>query len=83
MKLLEEYEAYLGFRLRDDPTKIILTDSEDEFSYSTLTKDGNELIVGYNRNEEVFWRNRPNETPESLAKYVCGLQLDDEEFEGN
>jgi hypothetical protein len=60
MKLLDEYEAYLGFKLRDDPTREILTDTEDGFSYLYIAEDGNEVIVGFNRNTEIFWRNVPH-----------------------
>lgn len=54
MNLRKEYEA-LGIVIPDDR---ILTDSEDEFTYKSYNKSGQLVIVGYNRNTEVFWRNR-------------------------
>jgi hypothetical protein len=50
MKLRREYELLKGLFVPDED---ILTDEEDAFSF--YTEKG---IMGFNRNVELFWRNR-------------------------
>ena len=59
MKLREEYEAR-GLNLQG---RELLTDSEDEFSYIYIAPDGQPIIVGYNRNVEIFWRYKDLDEP--------------------
>ena len=59
MNLLDEYikSGRIRFNLDADDVEV-LTDSEDEFSIKYFDRRGNPIIMGVNRNTEIFWRNR-------------------------
>ena len=77
MKLRDEVNTKWGRNIKDED---IVSESDDAF----ITKWGE----GWSRNTETLWRNRnttedhrlTNPKPESLAKFVSGLQLDDDDL---
>lgn len=78
MKFWEEINERYG-------TKYTQADIAIEDANSFITHTG----VGWNRNVEKFWKNHKKEDdlkltnpkPESLAKFVSGLGLDEDEFD--
>ena len=59
MNLLDECLKSGRIRFNIDADAVeVLTDSEDEFSIQYFNKRGQPVIMGVNRNTEVFWRNR-------------------------
>ena len=62
MKLLDEYikEGIILLPKGKQHYFEILTDSEDEFSVRYYNRHGEPVIMGVQRNTEIFWRNRPD-----------------------
>lgn len=79
MKFWEEINEKYGTGYTQDD---ILVEDDNSF----VTKDG----TGWNRGKETFWRNRDlgdendakltNPKPESIARFVSGLGLDEEDL---